>query len=253
MLAATNPHPRDNCIRFDELPHIYYVNSVKVDTSVTSFVHKYFPHFDAKRIAKMCVAKGKRETTKYTNMTYEEILDQWEENRIQSTTAGTLLHKTIEDFYNGVEVSNDTPEFGYFMNFNSTFKNELIPYRTEWEVFHEELDLAGSIDMVYRDNDNNFMIYDWKRSKEIKKNSNEYGYPPLDHLPNCNFWHYSLQLNVYKYILESKYDMNIKEMYLVVLHPDEFNYRRIQVPNLQEEVNSMVNARINHLNNRNSI
>jgi len=107
--------------------------------------------------------------------------------------------------------------------------------------------------MVYKDNYGNFIIYDWKRSKEIKKISNEYGYPPLDHLPNTNFWHYSLQLNVYKYILETKYEHHISEMYLVICHPDEYNYKRIQVPNLSEEVETMVNHRINHLKNKRSI
>jgi hypothetical protein len=244
----TNKHPRDSNIFFDEEPHIYYVNDKKIDTSVTSFVHSFFPHFNAKKWAKVCARKGKKPDNKYSDMSENEILDMWEENRVQSTTDGTFLHKSIESFYNNIPVENDTIEFSYFMKFHEKFKDELIPYRTEWEIYHEELDLAGSIDMIFTDPKGNFHIYDWKRSKEIKKISNEYGSSPVDHLPNTNFWHYSLQLNMYKYILESKYLASpIQDMYLVVIHPDDFAYRRILVPDLQNDIVQLVNHRLNHL------
>jgi hypothetical protein len=249
MLADKNVHPRDKSMYFDEEPHIYYVNSIKVDTSVTSFVHSFFPHFNEKKWAKVCARKGKKPDNKYSGMTENDILCQWEENRVQSTTNGTFLHKSIEKFYNNIQVENETIEFKYFLKFYDKFKEELIPYRTEWEIFHEELDLAGSIDMVFQNNDGTFSIYDWKRSKEIKKLSSEFGFSPLEHLPNANFWTYSLQLNVYKYILTTKYNLTVTDLYLVVFHPDEFTYKRIQVPNLSKEVDDMMKHRINHLNN----
>ena len=82
------------------------------------------------------------------------------------------------------------------------------PYRTEWMVYHEELRLAGSIDMIFENEDGSLQIYDWKRCKEISYDS-YYGKAAItsciSHLPDTNFWHYSLQLNVYKNILEIKY------------------------------------------------
>ena len=44
------------------------------------------------------------------------------------------------------------------------------PYRTEWMVYHEELRLAGFIDMVFENKDGTLQIYDWKRCRDIKKN-----------------------------------------------------------------------------------
>ena len=50
MLAKLNCHPRDKRIIFDEKPHIYYVDGSPMDISVTGWVHKHFPHFDADKV-----------------------------------------------------------------------------------------------------------------------------------------------------------------------------------------------------------
>ena len=58
-------------------------------------------------------------------------------------------------------------EYEYFMKFYEDNKN-LEAYRTEWNIFHEEMKLSGSVDMVYQDTNNGeYYIYDWKRSKSI--------------------------------------------------------------------------------------
>jgi ATP-dependent exoDNAse (exonuclease V) beta subunit len=91
--------------------------------------------------------------------------------------------------------------------YSRTFPH-LKPYRTEWTVYHEDLKLAGSIDMVYENPDGTLSIYDWKRSKDITRinNFNKYALTEcISHMPDANFWHYSLQLNTYKAILEKNY------------------------------------------------
>ena len=108
--------------------------------------------------------------------------------------------------------------------------------------------LAGSIDLVSINEDGTLSIWDWKRSKDIKKtNIYESGYPPLDHLPNTNYWKYSMQLNIYKYILESKYDVTVKTLNLVILHPNSDNYKILNVPDLRDEVCDILKKfKINH-------
>ena len=49
-LALKNPHPRDKFISFDEGPHIYTVHGDSSFTSVTTWNHTHFPHFDADAI-----------------------------------------------------------------------------------------------------------------------------------------------------------------------------------------------------------
>ena len=89
-----------------------------------------------------------------------------------------------------------------------------------------------------------YVIYDWKRSKEIKMENNfANGFGPVSHLPDTNYWHYTLQLNIYKYFLEKFYGLNIVDLCLVIIHPDNRNYKLIRLNMLDDEVQDMLDCR----------
>ena len=116
-------------------------------------------------------------------------------------------------------------------------------------VYYEELKLSGSIDMTYENPDGSLQIYDWKRCEEIKHETSFGQYaktPCISHLPDTNFWHYALQLNVYKTILEHKYGKKVTDLYLVCMHPaNQYkNYQRIKVPFLDKEMKELVQLRL---------
>ena len=241
-LARLNAHPRDEFITFDEGPHIYTVHGEQGYTSVTTWNHHHFSHFDADAIIdKMMAGRNWKDPSyKYYGMTREEIKASWDRNRDAASGAGTKMHYDIECYYNQMPVQNDSIEYSYFLQFVKDFP-ELKAYRTEWMIYYEELKLSGSIDMIFELPDGSLQIYDWKRSKEIKYEADFGKYaltPSIRHLPDTNFWHYSLQLNTYKKILETKYGKRISGMYLVCLHPDNPNksYERIEVANLEKEM-----------------
>jgi len=252
ILAKKNAHPRDARIVFDEPTHTYYIDG-KSDgiVSCTKFLHCFFPHFDAEATVKKMMASPKWPQNKLYGMTAEQIIKKWSDSGKEASGAGTKLHLAIEMFLNGVpEVELDaevigTVEWRYFKNFWRDMGEDIEPYRLEWEVYVDELRLAGQIDGLFRrKSDGAFLIYDWKRSREIKtENQFSSGLPPVEHLPDTNYWHYSLQLNVYRWILEHYYDMKISDMYLVILHPENKNYRRLRLNFLNDEVESMMEAR----------
>jgi hypothetical protein len=102
--------------------------------------------------------------------------------------------------------------------------------------------------MVYENPDGTLSIYDWKRSKEISKvnNWNKYALNPLIcHMHDTNFWHYALQLNTYKAILERKYGKTVTKLCLVRLHPDtvEKTYELLDVPILTEDIRNLFEER----------
>jgi hypothetical protein len=68
-------------------------------------------------------------------------------------------------------------------------------------------------------------------------------YPPLSHLPDTNYWHYSLQLNIYRRILQELYGVVVSELALVVLHPNFEHYRVIKLNMMDEEVEAMFQVR----------
>jgi hypothetical protein len=241
-LAIKNAHPRDEFIHFDEGPHIYTVHGEQGYTSVTTWNGSHFDHFDADAVLDK-IMSGKKMSDpiyKYYGMTREQIKQSWDKNRDSASFAGTNMHYDIECYYNGLDVQNDSIEFQYFKRFVKDFP-ELTPYRTEWCVYYEELKLSGSIDMIFENPDGTIQIYDWKRCKEITYENN-FGTsaktPCITHLPDTNFWHYALQLNTYKEILEQKYDKKVTALYLICMHPDNHmkTYDRIEVPFLPKEM-----------------
>lgn len=268
VLCIRNAHPRDKHIRFFEEDHKYIIDlepDVKY-TSVTTWVHEHFENFDSdKIIKKMMSGSGWKEGHKYWGMNPEQIKLQWNTNKDTVSRAGTELHFEIECFNNDKRFTFDytnkeliefylsdkgtklleTPlEWQYFINFVKD-NSHLKPYRTEWTVFNEEFKISGSIDMVYENPDGTLSIYDWKRSKNITRINRFNNFaltPSICHLPDSNFWHYALQLNMYKYILESKYGKIIKDLCLVRLHPEaeEKNYELIKLPILTIEINDLL-------------
>ena len=273
VLSSRNFHPRDKNIEFFEDGHQYIILSepdVKY-TSVTTWNHSHFPKFDADIIIdNMMKSKGWKEGHKYWGLSSQQIKSQWNNNRDSVAGAGTDLHYEIECFNNDkrfefdytnkhlYEVymsdnraknnSNPKPiEWQYFINFVRDFP-DLKPFRTEWTIYHDDLKISGSIDMIYENPDGTLSIYDWKRAKLITRinNFNRFALPPqICHLPDSNFWHYALQLNTYKAIIEQKYGRTIKDLFLVRLHPDaeEKNYELIKLPDLSTEINDLFNER----------
>ena len=248
-LAKKNFHSRDERIVFDEGPHIYYIDgSSEGYISCTTWNHSHFEHFNADLIISNMMKSQKWPQNKYYGKTADEIKALWDKNRDEAADAGTKMHFDIECYYNKIHVENDSVEYSYFKKFEADYGDKLVPYRTEWTVFHEELKIAGSIDMVYENENGDLLIYDWKRCKEIMKTNgfNKWGNKEcISHLPDTNYWHYCLQLNTYKAILEEKYGKKVIELYLVCLHPENKNknYQRIKVVDLQDEVKELFKLR----------
>jgi len=259
VLKISNSHPRDNNIQFFEEGHIYKILSDDSKyTSVTTWNHTHFEQFNAdKVIDTMMKGNGWKKGHKYWGLTKEQIKSQWNNNRDSAAEAGTNLHYEIECFmnmnmnkldythkelYENYMLKSEVKsiEWQYFINFIKDFP-DLKPYRTEWFIYNEDIKIAGSIDMVYENPDGTLSIYDWKRTKIITRiNSyNKFALTPsICHLPDSNFWHYALQLNTYKTILEQKYGKIVKDLFIVRLNPDakEKNYELIKLPNMSREI-----------------
>jgi ATP-dependent exoDNAse (exonuclease V) beta subunit len=272
VLASRNCHERDQYIKFFEEDHKYVITNDPNNkyTSVTTWNHSHFPVFNANLIIKnMMRGKNWKEGHKYWGLTAEEIKQQWSSNSSAVSGAGTDLHFEIECFMNNPDLESgfkkgykhadlheaylqnpkaiEVIEWDYFINFVKDHP-ELKPYRTEWTIYDEDLKISGSIDMIYENPDGTLSIYDWKRSKDITRvnNFNKFAINKLIcHMPDANFWHYALQLNTYKRLIERKYGKTVTDLYLVRLHPDaeEKNYELIKLPDLSKEIDELFEER----------
>ena len=233
-----NSHYRDSEISFNIYLHQYSVRGVILQ-SVTNFVEGCFPKFDAEFHAKRKAAEK--------GISPKEVLDMWEQKGRETRELGTNLHKKIENYFQEIE-SPDDDAFRLFRVFANKMK--LVPYRTEWTVYDWDSKIAGTIDFVDYQNDE-YIIYDWKRSDKLIENglpvkNDRYGGKgnyPLSHLDNSTYYHYALQLSLYKYILEKNYGMRISDLRLGVFHPSYDKPYILRIPYLEKEIKDLFNLR----------
>lgn len=266
-LGVTNAHPRDAHIEFFDENHIYVVDGRDDFVSCTTFVHSFARSFDADKVVANMVRNDattrgmlfrdlaappeevapdyRMRKGKYAGMTASEIKALWQHNGELASQAGTIIHAFIEYYYNGWTVPDTIavpPEFStHFEPFHREVVETrgMVPYRSEWCVYDEDHELAGSIDMVYQEdaaNPDRVLIYDWKRSLKLRqRTSSQKMLSPLEHLPDVSYWHYALQLNVYRHILETRYGKTVVGLFLVCVHPSEETFQEVKVPMLHEE------------------
>ena len=250
LLKSKNPHPRDSRISFVDSTHTYYIDgSSEGYISSTTLVHSLFPRFDADAIIQKMMKSRRWTSSPYFGRTPDDIKKGWDSNRDAAASAGTAMHQNIEMYYNGEPHETTSREFRMFENYAGDYK-DLEPFRTEWEIFDDLAMVAGSVDMVYKDpkNPGCIIIADWKRSKEIKTSNRwQRGTDPLtQHLQDCNFVHYSLQLALYKNILENRYDQTVTGTFLVVLHPNQHNYIKMDTLDMDDTVQKILDRRMGH-------
>jgi hypothetical protein len=269
-LKRKNSHERDARIIFRAEGHAYFIDgSANKFGSVTTWLELHFPSFDADAaIENMQRNPIRWEKNPYYGMSREDIKAIWATNAEKATKAGTAMHEAIELYYNAIECGGKNEkgeelgctvdelafssqelqnEFSFFKNFVEVVRQhgKMRPYRTEWAVFDEDAKIAGCIDMVFENLDGTLSIYDWKRCKNIDTKNSFRKFmttPALNHVPDTNFGHYCLQLNVYKYILEKNYGKTVTRLCIVNLHSDNENFQLFEAIDLQGEVKKCLQA-----------
>jgi hypothetical protein len=250
-LANINRHTRDDIASTITLPNVGTVygmyHNKRGFISPSKFIHHFAAPFDADAIIAKIIASN---NPRYEGMTPAEIKFKWDRDSKQACADGTKMHNAIELYYNQVPgvkkpsawegLEDECSQFDEFIAFQEA--SGLVPFRTEWQVYNEDTRLAGFIDMLFKNNNGGYEIYDWKRVKEIKKSGySQLRHSALCHLGDCNYWHYTIQLNLYKHILENKYDMRIDGMYLVEFYPGK-KLQRHQCPSLETELNEVFDS-----------
>jgi len=176
------------------------------------------------------------------DMSDEEIQKLWEERKVDAANRGTEAHYQIELWLNRDYCRIEEPEVQRALHFLSTLTGMypgIKAYRTEWRIFAEAEDLAGSIDLALRLPQGTLALIDWKRTSKGKEVLWNRRYDrmgvPLEHMEDCSGAIYALQLNLYRWILESYYGERVSLMAIVSIHPEVEPFFTA-VPDLRLEV-----------------
>tara|TARA_B100000131_G_C18070549_1_gene594263 strand:+ start:731 stop:1501 length:771 start_codon:yes stop_codon:yes gene_type:complete len=231
---------QDENLQFDEPTHVYSLkNAPETEfTSATTFIHRFFEPFDREKIATKLL-----NLPKYQGKTREDLFQDWKQSGISGTNIHAALENVIldhmsrsEDYNfpksceNNVEkycvssVERKKAENGIeWLKNNLLFEDYLEPI-PEAMIYSKELKIAGMMDLLVKNTETgNYTILDWKTNKRIYKNSFGGSMGALgatDDIEDCNFMHYTLQLSLYRYILETYYGLNISSQAIIHLSED---------------------------------
>lgn len=207
------------CFTFYEEPHIYTYpgdngREVQVGISVTKLIEEYSQEFDKEKWA---IIKAEQ-----LGISPEDVKEMWDLDNQKSKVKGTHLHAYMENKWQGKKyfypVDKVIEQFGYdFLEpiwekvipmmdrYYEKTKDRLIPLGLELVVGDKDYDVCGSIDFLcYSIKLGCIVVLDYKTNKKISYEGfkGQTMKPPLNHLQDCNYIHYSLQLSIYNHIIE---------------------------------------------------
>ena len=211
-----------NDISIEPVAHIYNDSLGTSYTSVTKFVAKYSIPFDKSGMALKCALRNCRPLN--------EVLSEWEQKGAYARLLGTEIHSVMEHLWKQDENVPNYKDMEAFPGMKEDFeyrksicedlynkmKDFYVPIANEIIVNDPALGIAGTIDFVaYNKKTDTIDILDWKTSKSFSVSSGSQKMKePFEAYPNTNVSEYSLQLSLYKYIVEKHTNLKIGELRL---------------------------------------
>lgn len=189
------------------------------------------------------------------NREQQAILDEWDNENRKSCDRGTKIHAELENSFYTTKKNINLSKFeidGKFVcekdRTSLDLENGVYPEYLISRVSPDgKLRIAGQIDLLVKKG-NKITIADWKTNKKIdtksffnqrNKTSVKMKFP-LNKLDDCNYWHYTLQLSTYAWMIQQlNPEFEIED--LVLVHFDhQDNMTVYHLPYLKEEVVSML-------------
>lgn len=222
--------------------HQYFDTDGRQYLSVSRLLERTGDKFDAQKISAICAGKGK-----YSGMNQAEVLKQWDMKRERASDHGTRIHDALERYSNYGQIDEDdvalTPMLqsvcsdylGYKKNMS-----EVILYSPNMAALGTFI--AGTTDKVLVTSTRNGLtdIEDYKtnleKGIEFVNSANKFMKAPFDHLQDCNYIKYCLQLSCYGVMYEELTGQKVRQMWLrFIPAEDPLNHKRIPVPFLKFE------------------
>jgi hypothetical protein len=203
-------------IQFDHADHAYTAPDGKPLQSVTKVVKGLRQPFKADYWAERKAAER--------GISKEAILAEWDAKGQAGRERGTALHTYIEHLVREVPYSPPIhyPEMNAFEGFWVSELPSGSVARCEWVVGCPEWGIAGTLDLLYwNPATQKYHIYDWKTGgKFALANRYERMQAPFADLDDCEFNAYSLQVSLYRLLVEAYTSLPLGDSYIAHFAPD---------------------------------
>lgn len=196
--------------------------------SPTGILTSFKEHFDTELQAKRYVKKHN------LDLTWEEQAFEWSEKGRIASEEGTILHAYAESLWNDWGMPRpDKPKTPFVEEMHRDLSTKFILAKTELLVYSTKLRLAGQVDLLLRNEDRSaYAIMDYKFTKKPLEHKSFYNprtkkykfmSGPFRMLHDCNYNHYSIQMEIYRYLMGKTGDKVVSKT-LIVVTPDELIY-----------------------------
>lgn len=234
-----------NHVEFKSESHTYLIKG-KEACSVTTFLESFVKPFDKEYWA---LVKAQS-----LGLTPQELISKWEYSSNLSKCKGSVFHSYIECILNKTNFTYPQQEIVYIFGhdpiqdafhktipliqkFIDDIENKMVPVASEFIVGDEEYLIGGTIDQLfYNYKSKQLEIWDWKTNKDIKLNSKYFHLSPIEHICDSDLDRYSLQLSLYKFILEKNTGLSIGNCYLTWFNESLTNYKIFKCKDYKEEI-----------------
>lgn len=228
-----------NEVIFNDKDHTYTcVKTGEKLTSVTRLVHRFSHSFDPDgSILRRCAAKR--------GISPEDLKKEWEAKRDSAANRGTKIHASVEYYIKNKEIKKDENEDIVQEFAKIKFAGELNSEVRLWDLNYK---IAGTADIIEVLDDNKINIWDLKTNEEIKKKSffskgkpPIMMLPPLDRFPDSNFYHFTVQLSIYGFILD-KLGYWINNLAILWINPISREIEHMDVEYARKEAQSILGS-----------
>lgn len=229
-------------VKFDEESHTYTHDVYGKFISVTTLLGKYKKPFDSDMHAQRVAERE--------GVTKELVLEMWEIEKNKACDKGTKIHKILEDYIN---VGETLPDYGWlYKSYDNNVKHNIDTFKnihSEMLLHNTDNMVAGTADLIYEHTKNEFTIGDFKTNKKFRFSSpfGERLLAPVDHLHNCEFNIYALQLSLYAYLYEQATGKKCRKLIIFYLDGDRFksyncNYLKTDIKNILKDYSRGLNS-----------
>ena len=215
----------DNNVVFDPGPHTYTNSDGREFRSVSRILNSIEIPFDAQAVS-LAMSKGDKRRQ-------AQLLAEWKKKGQDSLDKGNFIHDNLEEYH---KLGTCDEKLKDVVEQIKPLYSKYYRVYSEVMLSDQEYAVAGQTDLVVqrqRSDKSLFDFYDYKtnqskgiefdsirRKKDPWQHYNKFFLPPLDHLEDCNYTRYSLQLSIYAYLAQRQYGINIGRLALIFIDND---------------------------------
>ena len=232
----------DNPVVLEPLEHRYFDTNGLEYTSWSKMIEGYKIPFDADNISFNMAGRNRSKQ--------KVLLKEWDDNNKVACDRGDYYHDNLETYGLTGEIidkGNETTEM--FIRQIGQFMEPYYHKHFEQTMWFEEFRLAATADLPLAHKKYTSINEQWVDIFDYKTNMKGIDYIstykkrmlyPLEHLTECKYTTYALQLSFQGYLMERNWDYKVGRLGIIYIPEDPLMWHIIPVPYMKKEVEALI-------------